>query len=179
MNAHKLSRRTFYLAAIVAIVASTSGFALASVLSPATAVSQSANFYQGQSGAVAGYETPTLSVGMSPGACSAATVDDGTSGGSVNLVLSAYTDGTNCTAGDFAEVFTLDYTIASTTTHVDNFTIYSQFGAGAVQSNYVHLQLGTASPGAFSASIQVFVDYGTGMPPAGGIQNLDLIIHHP
>ncbi|HTP53356.1 MAG TPA: hypothetical protein VML94_00090 [Thermoplasmata archaeon] len=179
MNAHKLSRRTFYLAAVVAIIASTSGFALASVLSPATTVTQSASFYQGSNVAVAGYDTPTLAVGASPGTCSPSTVTDGTTGGSVNLVLSAYTGGTNCTMYDFSEIFTVDYFSASTTTHVDNFTIYSQFGAGTVQTSYVHLQLGTASPGTFSASIQVVVDYGPMMPPTGGITNLELIIHHP
>lgn len=181
MKAHQLSRRTFYLAAVVAIVASTSGFAMASVLSPPTTVTQSASSFGGSSSAVAGYSTPALAVAASPGGCSAgqdssAPVIDSATGGVATLVLSAYTGADNCTMNNFAEEFTFAYFSAATTTHVDNFTIYSQVTGGAYQTNYVHLQLGTATSGPFGASIQVFVDYGT-HPVA--ISNLELVIHHP
>ena len=179
MKAHLLSRRTFYLAAVVAIVASTSGFALASVLTPPTTVTQNSSFYSGTNAPIAGYGAPTLEISAVPAgvvACSAATVIDASSGGTANLYLSAYTGASNCTAGNFAEEYIVDYNVAASAAHVDNFTIYSQAGAGAEQTNFGHIQLGG---GAFTASIQIYVCYGAVMPPNGGVTELELLIHHP
>lgn len=182
MKAHQWSRRSIVLAAVVAIVASTSGFALASVMSPPTPVGQEANFYQGTSTAVPGYTSPALQTGMSPGGCSPAypgMVTDSTSGGTAVLVLSAWTAAANCSEYDFAEVFTFQY-LATTSQHVDNFTIYTSIGANPVQTNFVHLELGpTSGSSLFGASIVVYVDYGAVMPPTGGVTNLELVISHP
>ncbi|MGP8134970.1 MAG: hypothetical protein ACLQD8_02355, partial [Thermoplasmata archaeon] len=129
-------------------------------------------------GGVAGYSTPALAAAASPGPCTTGTVTDSLTGSVATLVLSAYTGANNCTANDFSEEFTIAYFSASTTTHVDNFTIYSQMGTNHLQTNYVHLQLGTASPGTFAASVQVFIDYGQNGPPIGGISILELVLHH-
>ncbi|MFY9716512.1 MAG: hypothetical protein WAK40_01050 [Thermoplasmata archaeon] len=175
MNAHKLSRRTFYLAAVVAIVASTSGFALASVLST-TNVSEGANFYSGSNGGATGFSAPTLNIGSSPGACSASPVTDSVTAQNVNLVLSASSHATNCTSDDFAEVFTLDFVAPGFVSHTYNFTIYTEVGSEGVQTNYVHLMLGTGVSSTFTANVNVYVDYGQALWP-NEIADLSLAVH--
>ncbi len=180
MKAPHWSRRTLYLAAAVAIVASTSGFALASVLSPPTTIGQQSTVYGGQNSAVPGWGSPTLQPSMTPSAvaaCTGPSVTDAVSGSVVNIVVSAFTGATNCTASDYAEEFTMGYTATIATT-TDNLTIYSQMGANPVQINYVHLILGTGVSGGFTATVNLYVDYGQVMPPMGGISVLELGISH-
>lgn len=178
MKAHQWSRRTFYLAAVVAIVASTSGFALASVLSPPTTTPQGANFYDGTNVGVTGYTSAALSVAQTPDptlACSSGTVVDTTTGQTAVLTISAYSGATNCSSNDFAEEFVLGYVTTGSASQVDNFTVYTQLGAGAIQSNSAHLDIGGS--GTFTATVEVFVDYGH-LPPAAGITVLELVLHH-
>ena len=178
MKSHKWSRRTFYLAAVVAIVASTSGFALASVLSTPTTITQGSEFYAAQGSGLVNWQPPTLGMGQSvASSCSGPTVVEGSTGQTVNLELSAYDGGTNCTTGNFAEVFTIDYTAPSVSTQSTNLTIYTHLTGEPVQVSYVTLVLGTGSPGAFTANVNVIVDYGMTNPPNQGIPFLELLMH--
>lgn len=186
MNEHKWSRRAVFLAAAVAIIASTSGFALASFLSPPTTVNQTASFYNGADVQVAGFSTPVLAIAQTPNGvagCSPeqdtnSAVMDVTTGGVATLVLSAYDGGSNCTTGNFAVEFSFDYFLDPTTTHDLNFTIYSQVPGGQpFETNYGHMMLGPATSGSFGATVQVFVDYGQVNPI--NVENLELSIHAP
>jgi hypothetical protein len=177
MNAHKWSRRTFYLAAAVAIVASTSGFALASVLSPPIQTNQGASYYQGGNIGANGYSTANLTISATPVGvtqCSAGPVTD-PSLGSVNLILSS-TEGGSCAAGNYAELFTLPFS-ATISQQTNNFTIYSQVTGDPVQSNSVLLTVGPGGvPHPFLTEVNVYIDYGSAIPPPG-ISVLDLIVH--
>ncbi len=153
----------------------TSGFALAAVLA-STPVNQSANFYLGGNSPVNGYSLPALKVNTTPigtGACSSSPVTLA-SPGSVDLILSNTTGSAVCTAGNFAEEFTVMFS-ATITTQTNRFTITTQVGAGLVQTNNVTLTVG-AGGGAFTATVNVFIDYGAVNPPAAGITVLDLVI---
>jgi hypothetical protein len=178
MKEHKWSRRTFYLAAVVAIVASTSGFALASVLSVPTQVNQGANFYDGGNVGVSGYSSATLDIASTPNgtvACSHGPIANTST--MVTLVLSS-TEGGTCAAGDWAEMFTLPFLSTDIITQTNTFTIYSQVGGSPVQTNFVNLTVGPGVQSShFSATVYVYVDYGGPTPPTTGITLLDLIVH--
>jgi hypothetical protein len=173
----KWSRKTLYVVTVIAMVGSTLGLVGAAVLS-STAVNESANFYQGGNNGANGYSGPTLKVTTSPAGtatCSSGTVTDSTSAGTATIVLASTTGGSSCTAGNFAEEFTLSFS-ATITTQSNTLTITTQVGAGTVATNSVTLTLGTGSSGAFTATVDVFVDYGAVNPPAGGITVLDLVV---
>jgi hypothetical protein len=175
VKTRKWSRRTVYVAAIVAMVASTGGFALASVLSVAP-VNQSASFYEGQGTGVNGYSAPTLSVSQVPGGvsvCSSGPVTDAASAHTVVVVVSAYTGANNCSTLNFAEEFSLTFS-ATIVTQSNNFTITTQVGAGAVQTNSITILLGTGASTAFTATVDLYVDYGA-LPVSVSV--LDLVIH--
>ncbi len=166
-----------YTAGIVGMLALTSGFALAAVLTP-TPVGQSANFYLGGNSAVNGYSAPGLQVATTPAAtsvCSSSPVTDAVSGASVNLILSSTTGSAGCTTGNFAEEFTIAFS-ATISTQSNVFTITTQVSPGTVQTNSVTLTLGTGVSSAFTATVNVYIDYGAVNPPAGGIAILDLVI---
>lgn len=173
----KLDRRVIYTAGIVAMLALTSGFALAAVLG-STSVNQSANFYQEGNSGANGYSGPALKVATIPigtTVCSSSPVTQIVTGGVVNLILSSTTGGTVCTAGNFAEEFTVAFS-ATITTQSNAFSVTSQVGAGVVETNSVTLTLGTGISSAFTVTVNVYVDYGAVNPPAGGITVLDLVI---
>ena len=137
----------------------------ASVLVPTT-VTQSASFFQGGNGGANGYSTPSLVVASTPAA---------TSAGTVTVILSSTSGGTVCTTGDFAEEFVVAFS-ATITTQTNSFTITTQVGAGTVQTNTESVDLGTGTSGAFTQTVDVFVDYGAINPPASGVTVLDLVI---
>ncbi|HKV90766.1 MAG TPA: hypothetical protein VJQ43_06195 [Thermoplasmata archaeon] len=177
MRAQTLSRRALYLAVAVAMVASTAGFVGAAVLS-STAVNEGANFYQGGNNGANGYTSPTLKVTTTPvgtSVCSGATVTDSTTAGTANVIFSSTTGSTTCTAGNFAQEFTLSFS-ATISTQSNVVTITTQVGAGSVETNSATLTLGTGSSGAFTATVNVYVDYGAVNPPAGGVTVLDLVV---
>ena len=174
MKEHKWSRRAFYLAAAVAIVASTSGFALASVLSAPTQVNQGANFYQGGNVGANGYTTATLGISDTPSGVVACTSSISTGASIVNITVPGAANGT-CKAGDWAMVFTLPFS-ATITSQTNEFTVYSQLTPGGpTATDWANLTL-TAGGVPHSATIYVYVDYGSPLPPAG-IASLDLIVH--
>jgi hypothetical protein len=177
MRSQQVSRRALLLGVAIAMIASTAGFVAAAVLSTTT-VTQGASFYQGSNSGANGYGSPSLQVSVVPTAvttCSTGTTTDSVSGGTATLVLSATTGGTTCTTNDFAEEFTLSFS-ATVTTQTDTFTVTTQVGAGAVQSNTASLTVGTGTSGAFTATVNVFVDYGAINPPSGGITQLNLVV---
>ncbi len=177
MRTYRISRKALYLGMVVAMIASTLGFVSATVLT-ATPALQSANFYQGGDNGVTGYSTPTLQVTTTPSgisACSTGTVTDSTSGGTAVAYLSSSSGSSACKAGNFAEEFTLGFsaTIASQT---NTLTVTSEVGSGTVATNSVTVTLGTATSGPFTATVEVYVDYGAVNPPTGGITILDLVV---
>lgn len=191
MKEHKWSRRAIVLAATVAIVASTSGFALASFLAPPTTLSTSASYYNGAVVQVPGFVSSALALSSTPNgvaSCSPAQNNpanplvDSTGSSVATLVLSANTDlkpgpYTNCHTGDFAIEFSFDYLVASSGVHTYNFTVYTLWANNNTteQTNYGQIELGSSSPGAFGATVQVFVDYGMILPPQ--VYNVELLVH--
>jgi hypothetical protein len=173
-----VNRRLVYVATIVSLIGVTAGMAIASGILTQTNVDQGANFYEGGNQGAHGYGTAGLNVSVTPAAvatCSTLPVIGLTTGGSVNVYLSSTTGGTACTSGDFAEVFNVAFsaTIASQT---NTFTITTQVGSGAVQTNSQQVTLGTGTSGAFIQTVFVYVDYGSVQPPSQGITILDLVV---
>ncbi len=177
MRSQQVSRRALFLGLAIAVIASTAGFVAAAAVLSSTTVSHSANLYEGNNGGVVGYSGPSLKVSTVPSAttlCSTGTTADATTSSTVNLVLSATTGGTTCTGGDFAEEFTLSYSASPTTAQTNAFTITTQLSTGGVQTNTASLSVGPGS--SFTATVNVFVDYGAVNPPAGGITQLNLVV---
>jgi hypothetical protein len=169
--------RTIYLATTVLALALAGGFALAAVLT-STTVNQSANYYEGGNTGANGYSSATLSVSTVPAAiaaCTSGTKTGSTSAGTVTLVLSSTSGGTVCTTGDFAEEFAFSFS-ATITTQTNAVTVTTQVGASAVQTNTESVTLGTGTSGAFTQTIDVYVDYGAVSPPVGGVTILDAVV---
>jgi hypothetical protein len=175
----KTGRRGLYVASIIAMLSIASGFALATVLT-STQVNEAANFYQGGNSGANGYATSgmTLSITTTPASvtsCTTGTKTDAVSAGTVTLILSSTTGGTACTTGNFAEEFVVSFS-ATITTQTNAFTVTTQVGSGTVASNSESVTVGTGISGAFTATVDIFVDYGSINPPTGGITVLDLVI---
>jgi hypothetical protein len=174
---HKNRVRTIYTTTAIVAIALASGFTLAAVLT-STTVTQHANYYQGGNSGATGYTSATLQVSTTPASttvCTSGTLTGTTSAGTVVVILSSTTGGTTCTAGDFAEEYVLTFS-ATITTQTNSLTITSQVGAGTVETNTEDVALGTGSSSAFTQTVDVYVDYGTVSPPAGGITVLDLVV---
>lgn len=172
------NRRLIYVATIVSLIGVTAGMAIAAGILSQTNTYQSANFYEGGNlGAngygAAGLNVTTVSLGVTT--CSNAPVSGLVSAGTVNVYLASTTGGTVCTAGDFAEIFNIAFS-ASIATQTNSVTITTQIGAGTVQTNSQQVVLGTGTLGAFTQTVNVYVDYGTIQPPATGIVMLDLVV---
>lgn len=169
--------RLIYVATAVAILGMAGGYVMASVLTT-TSVNQGANFYQGGNTGANGYSTATLAVTTVPAsvsACTSSTVTGATSAGTSTAVLSSTTGGTVCTTGDFAEEYTFTFS-ATIATQSNTITVTTQVASGTIQTNTATFTLGTGSAGAFTQTVQVYVDYGSVSPPAGGITLLDAVI---
>ena len=178
MKSHKWSRRTFYLAAVVAIVASTSGFALASVLSAPTTITQNSAFYSTHNHAPANWGTPMVQVSQSEfDNCNGSIVTEAVSGSQMYVEMSADPGVTSCATNDFAEEFSVNFN-GPVSTQANNFTVYSQVTNGTVQVNYVTVVVGAGGPVTpFITTLNLFVDYGSVAPPPSGIALLELVIH--
>ncbi|HZY69893.1 MAG TPA: hypothetical protein VFF67_02800 [Thermoplasmata archaeon] len=168
-------KRLIYLATAVAMVSVSAGFVMASDLT-ATSTTQNASWYQVTSSAPSGFpNAPTVSVSSTPGAIAActSTTQALTSGGTANLYIGAKSTIT-CTAGDFAELFVLT---SSATAAAGNYvmTVFDSYGAGPTTGTGT-ATVNIASALTSSGTVNVYVDFGTAMPPAGGIGELDLIV---
>ena len=173
-----VDRRLVYVATIVSLIGVTGGMAIAAGILSSTNVNQGASFYQGGNNGANGYGAATLQVTTVPvsvASCSTGAVTGVTSGGSVDVYLSSTTGSSTCTGGDFAEEFVLQFS-ASVATQTNAVTITTQVGAGTVQTNSQQVVLGTGSLGAFTQTVNVYVDYGSIQPPAAGITILDLVV---
>ena len=173
-----VDRRLVYVATIVSLIGVTGGMAIAAGILSSTNVNQGASFYQGGNNGANGYGAATLQVTTMPlavASCSTGAVTGATSGASVDVYLSATTGSSTCTGGDFAEEFVLQFS-ATISTQTNAVTITTQVGAGSVQTNSQQVVLGTGSSGAFTQTVNVYVDYGTIQPPAAGITILDLVV---
>jgi len=173
-----VNRRLVYVATIVSLLGVTGGMAIAAGILSSTNVNQGASFYQGGNNGANGYGAATLQVSTIPASvstCSTGAVTGATSGGSVNLYLSSTTGGTVCTTGDFAEEFTVAFS-ATVATQTNSFTITTQVGVATVQTNSQQVVVGTGTSGAFTQTVNVYVDYGAIQPPSAGIAVLDLVI---
>jgi hypothetical protein len=168
----KLSGRLIYAATIVAILGVTGGVTMGAFLSTST-VTQNVNYYSGTTASVPNYAAPTLSVSSSPGACTASGTGS-TTAGTVSIVLNAWSGASNCTLSDFAEKFTFAFS-GTISTQVNTVRVTTQVGTFAVQSNSATITLGTGTSGAFTQTVDVYVDYpGSANPPSQGITSLSL-----
>lgn len=171
----RFGRRTAYVATIAALIAATGGFAMATVLTP-VATTQSSSWYQVSNGAVSAFPSaPTVVATATPTGVSACSTSPQafTDGTTLNVYLGA-TGSIVCTAGDFAEEFSLtsSATAAAATYPVSMYTTYGS--APTSGSATVDITISTAFTTA--TTLNVYVDYGTAMPPTGGIAELDLIV---
>ena len=172
-----MARKLIYAGTLVALVGTVGGMAVASVLT-STMVNQGASFYEGGNSGANGYSSPSLQVAYVPNgvsSCTSGTATGATNAGTTDIVLSSVSGGTVCTAGDFAEEFTLSFS-ATIDTQTNVFTVTTQVGAGTVEMNGLPVALGTGSTGAFTQTVDVYVDYGSVNPPAAGVTVLDLVI---
>lgn len=174
----RVSGRLIYLATLVAIVGVTGGVAMGVTILAPTTVNQTAGMYEGANQAPTGYNTtPTLSIANIPASVSACTVGpvtETTTAATIDVYFSDSTAGTTCTTGDFAELFTVSYSATPATAQTDQFTITTSYGTGpTVGYNSLNITTGT---GAWTQTINVYVDYGSPNMPAGGIDTLTLVI---
>ena len=165
------------VAAVVAMLASTGGFALAQALT-STTVQHGSSYYSVSDGAVAGYSQPPVLnwTTVKSGTCNAAPAPDVVPGTNVVALISEATNG-SCGLGDFAAEFSFNFS-ATIITQTNTFTVFSQIGGGAYQSNSVQVTVGAGGPiaTAFTATVHVYVDFGpSGLPP-GGITALNILV---
>ena len=172
------------VAAVVAMVASTGGFALASVLTVTTIQHNSQYYGVANAGAVNGYGTPpTLDWTKIP--YSGCQLKNSTqTPASVYVVLSNTTGGV-CTQGDFAAEFSFAFSsVTPIITQTNTFTVISQIGSGSYEINTVQVTLGAnlSGPLSFSATVDIFVDFGVAGLPAGsapaaqGVSSLNILV---
>lgn len=168
-------RRMLYLGTILAMISASAGFVVATGLT-ATSTNQNVSWYQVNNQAPANFPTaPTIQATTIPASVSACTssAQSLASGGTVNLYLGASSTVT-CATSDFAEEFTLTtFATASAGSHV--LQTFTSYGSGPTTGSAA----GTVTfTGTFTVSgtVNVYVDFGSPLPPAGGIGELDLII---
>lgn len=174
------TRRATGWAAVVSLVilaSSASSYAVVLTLVP---VNQSNGQYEAGDSGVNGYSAATIAVTTVPTGVSACTTGSKTiplTGGSTSLVFSSTTGGTTCTAGDFSEEFTVPFA-AIIGTQTNTFTVITQVAGGASGVNQEVVTLGLIGlPLPMTATVHIYVDYGSVSQPAGGIEVLDLLIH--
>ncbi|MCI4365104.1 MAG: hypothetical protein L3K10_03460 [Thermoplasmata archaeon] len=163
---------------LVGVLLGLSASVAASVLAP-THVNQATNQYAAGSDGINGYSAATISVTTVPvgvTTCTSGTKTISTIGGSTNLVFSSATGGTSCTAGDYAEEFSIGYSVLLVTTQTNTFGVTTKVGGGLLGTNSEIVVVGTGLPLPFSATVHIFIDYGSTLPPAGGVSVLDLVI---
>lgn len=180
----RVEGRLVYVATVVGMAGVLGGTSLGLTVLAPSSVTQSAGVYGGASQAPTGFgQGPTLSPShVLPGvaACTAGPLTETINGGTVNVTLSSLTGGTVCTAGDFAELFTVDYSaqISAGSPQTDTFTVTTSYDIGAnLTTGFNSVSLTTGSPGApWNQTINIFVDYGSVAGPTGGIATLTLVI---
>ncbi len=178
----RTSGQLIYLGTIVAIVGVMAGAALGAALPAPGIVTQAAGVYSGAFKAPAGFtQSPTLapsSVISNVTTCSAGPITEKTNGGTIDVTLSDATGGTTCTGGDFAELFTVQFsaTIASGSPQTDTFTVTASYGTTPT-TGVNSVALTTGSPGSpWTQTIDLYVDFGPSPGPSGGISTLSLVI---
>ncbi|MCI4367927.1 MAG: hypothetical protein L3K08_09250 [Thermoplasmata archaeon] len=174
------TRRAAVWATIVSLVvlgSSASSYAIVLTLVP---VNQSNGQYEAGNSGVNGYSAASIAVTTVPTAVSVCTTGTKTiplTGGSTNLVLSSTTGGSSCTAGDFSEEFTVPFA-AIIGTQTNTFTVITRVAGGASGVNQETVTLGLIGlPLPMTATVHIYVDYGSSSQPVGGIEVLDLLIH--
>jgi hypothetical protein len=172
-------RRGGVWAAIVALgILGSSASSYAVVLTLVPVHQSNGQFEAGDSG-VNGYSAATIAVTTVPTGVSACTTGTETiplTGGSTNLVLSSTTGGTSCTAGDFSEEFTVPFA-ANIETQTNTFTVLTSVGGGSTGINQETVTLGLIGlPLPMTATVHIYVDYGSSSRPAGGVEVLDLVL---
>jgi hypothetical protein len=168
-------RRVLYIATAVAMLGLSGGFVLAAGLT-STTVSQSAGLYSVTTTAVAAFPTtPTVIVTATPASVAACTSGAQTLANSVtvNLYLAAST-GIVCTTGNFAEEFTFT-SLATAAAGTYTFTQYTSYGAGPTSGSSTGT-ITIAATMSIVGVVNVFVDYGTAMPPTNGVASLSLVV---
>jgi hypothetical protein len=142
-------------------------------------VRQSSLEYQAGSGGANGYGAATIALSTVPGgvmACTSGTTTIPSTPGSATLVFSSVSGGTNCTAGDFSEQFTISFS-ATISLQTNTFAVTTATGGGVPGVNQEDVQVGTSgAPAPTVATVEIYIDYGSTVPPATGIALLDLAI---
>lgn len=168
-------KRLIYLATAVAMVSASAGFVMATDLT-ATSTTQNASWYQVTSSAPGAFPTaPTVDVSSTPATIAActSTAQALTSGGTANLYIGAKSTIT-CTAGNFAELFVLTSS-ATAAAGTYTMTVFDSYGAGPTTGTG-SAQVSIASALTSAGTVNIYVDFGTALPPSGGIGELDLIV---
>lgn len=171
-KSRKWSRRTVVIAAVVAMLASTGGFALAQVLS-VTTVQHGSEYYAVSNSPVNGYASPpTLAWTFAPyGPCDSSVVDTSPTLPAV-AVLSNSTSGT-CTTNDFAAEFTFVFAATLAAPQTNTFTVISEVGP-AYDRNNVSV---TFDPGTYTNTlVHIFVDFNNPAAPPQGISALNIVV---
>ena len=157
------------------MVGASAGFVLAAGLT-STTVNESAQWYSVSTQAVAAFPTqPTVQVATVPNGvsvCASGNQPLG-NGATINIVLGA-TNAITCTAGDFAEEFTLtsSATAAAGAYPMNTYTSYGTGPTTGTGSTVVTIATALTTAG----TVNLYVDYGSVLPPPGGIASLDLIV---
>ncbi len=166
------TRRTVYVATVVAMLAMVGGFALAGSFTQTTA-NQTASGYEVSYAGVTGLAqgaTP-LQIASASSCTSGTTVTTGTTPGTVSIVLAGQAG--TCATSDFMEEFSFVYTSQSTSPVTLTFSSYST--TTATTASTANLAI-TNTASTDTADISVYVDYPGGGAPAGGISMLDLVV---
>src|SRR5215469_1261054 len=167
--------KVVYGLAVLAMLSVSGGFAIASGLTSTSIAVSSSLFSVSLGGSTAFPSTPTVIVGSVPAAVASCTSGPATlaSGGTPSLYLPA-SAGVACTSGDFAVV--LNFTSSATAGAGSyTFTVYDSYGTGPTSGSASASVVATVTLTS-SATVSVYVDFGSATPPAGGIGSLSLVV---
>lgn len=161
------------IAAVVAMLASTGGFALASVLT-VTTVEHGSAYYGVTNGPVNGYSAPTLNWTVTPygGPCNT-WVNDTSSAIPAIAVISNQTGG-SCTANDFAAEFTFSFSATLAARQTNTITVISDLVGLPYDRNNVSI---TFDPGTYTNTpVDIYVDFNHQSAPPQGIAALNIMV---
>ena len=172
----KLGRRALFLVTVATMIGASVGFVFAAGFT-VTSVNETAQWYQVSNGAVPAFPTqPSVQIATVPAgvaSCSPGTVTF-SSGTTLNVYLNSRTGSNSCSAGDFAELFTLT---SANNAPVGNYTMeaFTTYGSPSTTgANSVVIQITSAFVTA--TTLNIYVDYRSATPPTGGITDLELIV---
>jgi hypothetical protein len=159
---------------IVAMIGTSVGFVLATAVTE-TSVSQPNQWYGISNSAVSDFPNlPSVQITQVPSAvsgCSSGSVTLGTMPSDVTVGASSTV---TCAGGDFAEELTLT-SANNPSSGSFTMTVYTTYGSAAT-TGVTPISVTVPSTASGTLTVNIYVDYGTQVPPSGGISELDLIV---